>query len=105
MSARAALIQRQIAELSAELMAELQAGEQPEGPPPPWLSIDGFAERIGVHPNTVRRMIADKMPHERVRKRIIRIPVAKAEAWIREQSARLAAERAASLDEHAGGMR
>lgn len=64
---------------------------------PAFLDVTEFAERHRVSTKTVRRMIDDGMPHERVRRRLIRIELAKAETWIAEQTARGAAARGAEL--------
>lgn len=104
MNARVAEIQRQITALSAELVAELADAEAPpEGQTkaPPWLSIEGFAARLGISPRTVYRLLDEGLPHERVRRRIVRIPVERAEAWIARQSA----ERASALDAAGGSVR
>jgi hypothetical protein len=98
-------LQQLIAKLSAELSAMLMVPEAPaQATTAEWRSIDGFAERWNVSAKTIRRMIAEGLPHDRVRKRLIRIPVRRADAWIVEAAARAAAERATSLDEAGGGM-
>ena len=52
-----------------------------------YLTVAELAARLAVQPQkTVRRMLADGMPHERPRPRLIRIPVARAESWIAGQS-------------------
>ncbi len=53
---------------------------------PTFLTVAEFAERLHVGEKTVRRMVSDGMPHERPRPRLIRIPLAKAEAWIAAQT-------------------
>jgi excisionase family DNA binding protein len=83
-AARVAQLNREIAEKSAELV-ELLTGDEPapgNDVAPPWLSIKDFATRIRMSPRTVRRMIREGMPHERPRRRAVRIHVAEAEAWI-----------------------
>ena len=97
MNPRAAELQRQISVLSAALMAELAAAPDMLGaePAPAWLSVEGFAARLGVSRRTVYRMIEEGLPYKRVRRRTRRIPVADADAWI---ATRRDAERAASLD-------
>jgi|HubBroStandDraft_6_1064221.scaffolds.fasta_scaffold268246_3 excisionase family DNA binding protein len=100
---RAAEIQRQITQLSAELVIELEGQSAPppaSGREPAWLSIDDFAARLDVSSKTIRRMMGDGMPYERVRRRKVRIPVAPAERWITA-----AAERAAHLDGPASSVR
>lgn len=104
---RVAELQRQIAELSAELYAELMAPtSKDEAPTAPFLSIEDFAARLHLSTRTVRRMIAEGMPHTRPRKHTVRIHVARAEAWITARAATgTAAERPAHLDGPAVGVR
>ena len=71
----------------------------PDAPPaePEFTGVAEFAQRRRVSVKTVRRMLDDGMPHERVRRRLIRIEVAKAEAWIGRNTDRGSVERATRL--------
>ena len=100
---RVAELNRQIAQRSAELVELLAGGDaSPSNDAPPYLSIDGFAQRFQVSEKTVRRMMHEGLPFERPRKRAVRIPVAEAEAWIK---ARRDAERTARLDAEGESVR
>lgn len=65
---------------------------QPEAPL--FLTVAQFAERRQLCERTVRNLIARGMPCERPTRRIVRIPVAKAEAWIAAETARASVEAA-----------
>lgn len=73
--------------LAAEL-ATLPA-EAPEAPipPPAYMTPIEFARHVRLAPATIRRMAGEGMPHTRPRRRLIRIKVAEAEAWIAARSA------------------
>ncbi|MFC0271091.1 helix-turn-helix domain-containing protein [Metabacillus herbersteinensis] len=49
------------------------------------LTVQGVAEYLGVHPDTVYTMVREKeIPHFRVRRRIL-FSVETIDAWIRDQ--------------------
>ncbi|MGG3798021.1 helix-turn-helix domain-containing protein [Metabacillus fastidiosus] len=49
------------------------------------LSVQGVAEYLGVHPDTIYNMVREKqIPHFRIRRRIL-FSVETIDAWIREQ--------------------
>lgn len=94
-----------VAVLLESLLAAVHAARQPasaQPPAPEYLSVADFAARLAVSPRAVRGMIADGMPSVRPRPRTIRIPVARAEAWIaaRDGTAMTDARRRAMLDAH-----
>lgn len=90
MNARVVELQRRISALSVELIEELSKAEPPAPPLAPYLSILDFAHRLRVSKRSVERLIHDGLPVERVRKRIVRIPVAAADAWIATEAKRRA---------------
>lgn len=79
----------------AQLLQELGIlpPEQPAPPPPAYMSVAEFAERLECTPATVHRMIGDGMPALRPRPRLIRIPVIEADEWIRQRTKRPASGR------------
>lgn len=56
------------------------------------LTVQGVAEYLGVHPDTVYTMVKEKqIPHFRVRRRIL-FSVETIDAWIREQESKITQE-------------
>lgn len=76
--------------LQASIAAELATLPAPAAEParPLYLSPGAFADELGVHPSTVRRMLGEGLPHLRPRPRLIRIPVADARRWMEARAAR-----------------
>jgi hypothetical protein len=106
-----------VVKLLEQLLEAARGAEEPAPPPAPaapeYLSIADFAARLAITPKAVRGMLADGMPHARPRPRTIRIPVARAEAWIAERTAAAAsdpstacaiARRRATLDARRGAL-
>ncbi|MBO1515682.1 helix-turn-helix domain-containing protein [Metabacillus bambusae] len=56
------------------------------------LTVQGVAEYLGVHPDTIYNMVREKqIPHFRVRRRIL-FSVETIDAWIRDQETKIIQE-------------
>lgn len=81
----------------ALLAAELASMPPVEPPPAPvayvYMTVPQYAAHIQVSTRTCRRLLADGLPAVRPRPRMVRIPVAAADAWLaaRARSATVAA--------------
>jgi excisionase family DNA binding protein len=109
---RARLVDEALAALRPVLVAivdrALTACQAQQEPEKLYLTVAEAADRWGVHEDTVRRHLADGMPHRRIgrggRPRY-RIPVADAEAWLADRPQRGAALGAAAAKRGAPALK
>lgn len=89
--------------LALKALIEKQLAALPEPTPvqetPAFLSPAEFANRLGIAESTVRRLMAEGLPYLRPRPKLVRIDVAKAEAWLETRSTE---PRSAAVDARRG---
>jgi hypothetical protein len=77
--------------MRALLDQQIASAEIASAPPvassvPMFLTAFDFGERVHMTADTVRELCAEGMPHVRPRRRLIRVKVAEAEAWLEKRS-------------------
>lgn len=101
-SGRRAQLEALIAALQEEL-AQLPPEPPPApAPTPAYMTPEEFSRHVRLTPGTIRQMAREGLPHVRPRKRVIRIKVAEAEAWMARRPD--AAARSAVLDARKGHL-
>lgn len=88
-----AALSPEIAHTLGRLLLSLASPEpEPEPPPlPSFMAVDGYAEHLGISAWKVRQLCTLGLPHSRLPggRKLIRIHVAEADAWIKAQGGRL----------------